>query len=66
MITKKALTASAKARKAGAAHCRLVELLRQGERAYYAGLSLDANPHSDPDDASAWSDGWHDAAEQDV
>jgi len=63
MITKKALRASAKARKAGATKCDYLDLLFQGERAYLADRPLQSNPHTDPEDAATWRDGWLDAME---
>lgn len=62
MITKQALRASAKARKAGAANCGYVALLKAGEQAYLAGKPLSANPHTG-EDAAIWAEGWTDAKE---
>jgi hypothetical protein len=67
MISKAALKASAKARREGAPKCGYRAVLKEGERAYFAGHPLAANPYAaGSEDAEVWAEGWEDARHVDV
>lgn len=60
MITKKALRASAKARKG---QSTLTDIMRQGEKAAAQGLSIGANPYAvGTEDSELWIEGYTDDA----
>lgn len=60
MMTKKALRASAKARKQGSSNHRYLEVMGDGEKARKAGLPQSANPYAGTDWDEAWDSGWED------
>jgi hypothetical protein len=61
-FSRKALKARAKVRKDAAAGCEYVQILREGENAYRAGQSIEANPYTG-EDAEIWEEGYIDARE---